>query len=140
MKANKIAKTVVCSALFFTTLLPVKANAQVYINQNNDISGGISHVEYEYLGTYKITGYDTCVQCCGKSDGITASGATATVGVTCAVNGMDFGTQLYIRGIGYRTVQDRGGMKGKVIDVLCENHSDCYAITGYYEVYKVVEK
>lgn len=27
-----------------------------------------------YLGRYYVTGYDTCAACCGKTDGITASG------------------------------------------------------------------
>lgn len=89
------------------------------------------------LGRYYITGYDTCEQCCGKADGITASGAQATVGRTCAVNGLDFGTVLYIDGIGERVVEDRGGMAAGVIDMLCEDHAACYAITGWYEVWRV---
>lgn len=93
----------------------------------------------EYLGRYKITGYDICAQCCGKSDGITASGTQATVGRTCAAGrDLPFGTVLYIDGIGYRTVEDRGGgVNGNHIDVLCEDHSHCYAITGWYDVYVV---
>lgn len=90
-----------------------------------------------YLGSYWITGYDICLQCCGKLDGITASGAAATVGRTCAVNNLPFGTVLYIDGIGERVVEDRGGMVGNVVDVLCADHSACYAITGQYDVYIV---
>lgn len=92
-----------------------------------------------YLGEYRITGYCTCSKCCGKSDGITASGTTATVGRTCAAGkDLPFGTVLYIKGIGYRTVEDRGGgVNGGHIDVLCENHSECYALTGHYDVYVV---
>lgn len=88
-----------------------------------------------YLGRYYVTGYDTCAACCGKTDGITASGTTATVGRTCAANGLPFGTRLWIEGIGERTVEDRGGMRGQHIDVLCADHPACYAVTGYYEVY-----
>ena len=90
-----------------------------------------------YLGRYYITGYDICVQCCGKTNGITAGGTSATVGRTCAANGMDFGTRLYIDGIGERVVEDRGGMADDVIDVLCEDHAACYAVTGWYDVYAV---
>lgn len=90
-----------------------------------------------YLGSYYVTGYDTCAACCGKTDGITASGTTATAGRTCAANGLPFGTRLYIEGIGERTVEDRGGMKGRHIDVLCADHPDCYAVTGWYEVWEV---
>lgn len=94
-----------------------------------------------YLGRYKITGYDTCAECCGKSDGITASGTQATVGRTCAASkDLPFGTRLYIEGIGERVVEDRGGgVKGDHIDVLCEDHPACYAVTGYYEVYAIEE-
>lgn len=90
-----------------------------------------------YLGRFWVTGYDTCARCCGKTDGITASGTVATVGRTCAANGLDFGTRLYIEGIGERVVEDRGGMAGNAIDVLCEDHPACYAITGWYDVYVV---
>lgn len=93
-----------------------------------------------YLGTYKITGYDTCVKCCGKSDGITASGTQATVGRTCAApKNIPFGTKLYIDGIGERIVEDRGGFADNVIDVLCEDHATCYAITGWYDIYIMEE-
>ena len=90
-----------------------------------------------YLGTYYITGYDICYECCGKIDGITASGAKATVGRTIAApSNLPFGTKLYIEGIGERIVEDRGGsISGQRLDLLCNNHSECYTITGYYEVY-----
>lgn len=89
-----------------------------------------------YLGKYRITGYDTCIQCCGKTDGITSSGAKATVGRTCAAAGLPFGTVLYIEGIGLRVVEDRGVGAG-VIDVLCNDHAECYEITGRYGVWIV---
>ena len=92
---------------------------------------------WNYLGTYKITGYDICYRCCGKVDGITASGVKATVGKTIAApSNFPFGTVLFIEGIGYRTVEDRGGsIKGKRLDVLCNNHPECYAITGWRKVW-----
>ena len=92
-----------------------------------------------YLGEYRITGYDICVSCCGNTNGVTASGTQATAGRTCAAGkDLPFGTVLYIDGIGYRTVEDRGGgVNGGHIDVLCENHGECYALTGHYDVYVV---
>ena len=38
------------------------------------------------LGTFKLTAYCACEKCCGKSDGITASGTKATEGRTIAVD------------------------------------------------------
>lgn len=95
--------------------------------------------EWVYLGTYRTTGYDLCRFCCGKTDGITASGVKAEVGRTCAApRDLPFGARLYIEGVGYRTVEDRGGaIRGKKIDVLCANHSACYAITGWRNVWVI---
>lgn len=95
--------------------------------------------EWEFVGTYKITGYDICYRCCGKVDGITASGVRATVGRTVAApSTFPFGTVLFIEGIGYRTVEDRGGsIKGQRLDVLCSNHSECYAITRNRKVWVI---
>lgn len=94
--------------------------------------------EYVYLGSYHITGYDVCVQCCGSTAGITASGTQATVGRTAAAAGLPFGTRVWIEGIGERTIEDRGGMRGNVIDVLCEDHAECYAISrGPVDVWEV---
>lgn len=94
---------------------------------------------YRYAGSYFVTGYDICMSCCGSLSGITASGAVATVGRTVACNSLPFGTRIYIDGIGERVVEDRGGMAGNVIDVLCEDHPACYAITGTYAVYLIEE-
>lgn len=88
-----------------------------------------------YIGTYKITGYDPhCVHCCGKSDGVTASGAQAVAGYTVAMYGLDFGTLVYIDGLGTFEVMDKGVGPG-VIDVACESHAACYPITGNYDVW-----
>ncbi len=91
-----------------------------------------------YLGTYAVTGYDPyCAHCCGKADGITASGAVATEGYTVAMSGdFPFGTRIYIEGLGVFEVQDRGVGPGK-IDVACDSHADCYALTGRYKVWVV---
>ena len=92
-----------------------------------------------YVGNFWVTGYDICVDCCGNTEGICASGAVATVGTTVAAGEeFPFGTVLYIDGIGYRTVQDRGAAVGYgVLDVLCSDHTECAAITGYRDVFLV---
>lgn len=97
--------------------------------------------ERVYMGLYYVTGYDTCAACCGKSDGITASGTYATAGRTVAASSeFDFGTRLYIDGIGYRVVEDRGGaIGGGRLDVLCNDHEECYSITGWHDVWMITE-
>ena len=97
--------------------------------------------EMTYLGSWKVTGYDLCARCCGNTRGLTASGEKAEVGVTCAgPKSLPFGTRIWIDGIGERVVQDRGGaVTGQHIDVLCNNHDECYALTGSYNVYIIEE-
>lgn len=73
---------------------------------------------------YTLTAYCPCVRCCGKSDGITASGAKAVEGVTVAADTrkLPFGTKIIIDGHEY-TVQDRGGaIKGNKIDIFFDSH------------------
>lgn len=73
---------------------------------------------------YTLTAYCACEKCCGKSDGITASGVKAVEGVTIAADTsvLPFGTKVKIDGKIY-TVQDRGGaIKGKRIDVYFDSH------------------
>ena len=79
----------------------------------------------KYIGQFKISYYCACEKCCGKSDAITASGKKAAEGVTVAADGnlLPFGTKIYIRGLGWREVQDRGGaIKGNVLDVYVSSH------------------
>ena len=75
---------------------------------------------------YIATAYCACKKCCGKTDGITASGVKAVQGVTVAMNkSIPFGTRVYIEGVGERVVQDRGGaIKGNKVDIFFNNHSD----------------
>ncbi len=77
---------------------------------------------------YKITAYCPCTKCCGKTNGITASGARATAGVTVAASSkFAFGTKLNINGHIY-TVQDRGGaIKGNKIDIFVNSHAEALA-------------
>ena len=79
---------------------------------------------------FTITGYCICLKCCGKLDGITASGATVTEGVTCAADWsvLGVGSIVDIEGIGIRTVQDKGSkVKGDHIDVYMLDHKTAIA-------------
>ena len=92
-----------------------------------------------YIGTFKLTFYCHCSQCCGKSDGITASGARVQEGVTIAVNPSEIplGTSVYIEGFGKRIAQDTGGFGSNTIDVYVSSHSRAYELgVQYKKVYK----
>ncbi len=83
---------------------------------------------------FTATGYCPCKKCCGKTNGITSSGAKAQAGVTVAMpKGYSFGTKLLIKdtkgnllnsGKSY-VVQDRGGaIKNKKIDIFFNSHDE----------------
>lgn len=58
-------------------------------------------LEMESLGEWRITAYaETGYPC--------ANGNYPTVGYTIACNSLDFGTEVYIEDVGFRTVEDRG--------------------------------
>jgi len=79
-------------------------------------------------GKYKVTAYCACIKCCGKTNGITASGTMATANRTIAApSSFAFGTQVVINGQTY-TVEDRGGaIQGNRIDVYMNSHSEALA-------------
>ena len=71
-----------------------------------------------------VTAYCSCAECCGKSDGITASGAKARFGTVAAPSWLPFGTKLKIEGFNnVFVVQDRGGaIKGNRLDIWFPSH------------------
>ena len=75
------------------------------------------------------TAYCGCAQCCGKSDGITASGTVATEGRTVAadLSVFPFGTQLRIDGTDYVVEDCGGGINGNRLDIYFASHSDALA-------------
>lgn len=75
---------------------------------------------------FVATGYCPCAKCCGKTNGITASGVKAKAGVTVAMpNKYKFGTKIKIKGMGTYIVQDRGGaIKGNKIDIFFNTHQE----------------
>ena len=78
-----------------------------------------------------VTHYDCCVACCGKDDGITASGEQATPGVTVAVDpdvihlGSDVLVDYGDGEIHYYRADDIGGsVNGNHIDLCVGSHED----------------
>lgn len=76
-----------------------------------------------------VSHYDCCVACCGKDDGITASGVRATPGVTVAVDpaviplGSDVLVDYGDGEIHYMRADDVGGaVQGSHIDLCVESH------------------
>lgn len=98
---------------------PVSSKMQVTSRGNSTVNGKTN------LGTYTLTAYCACAKCCGKTDGITASGKKAVSGHTVAApSNFPFGTKLEINGKIY-TVEDRGGaIQGKRLDIYFDSHQE----------------
>lgn len=76
------------------------------------------------LGIFTATHYCPCVKCCGKTDGITATGTKAAEGRTIAVdpNVIPYGTEVIINGGTYIAEDCGGAVKGKRVDIFCDSH------------------
>lgn len=73
------------------------------------------------------TAYCPCMQCCGKTDGITATGTKATAGRTVAVDPsiIPYGTKLIINGNTYIAEDCGGAIKGaNRIDIFFNTHEE----------------
>ena len=80
------------------------------------------------LGTFKISAYCHCSKCCGKSDGITATGTKVQANRTIAVdpNVIPLGSSVIIDGQTYTYVAEDtgGGIKGNKIDMYFPTHQE----------------
>jgi 3D (Asp-Asp-Asp) domain-containing protein len=99
-------------------------------------------ISIEPIGVYRITHYCACEKCCGKSNGITASGTVATEGRTCAMEGLPIGTQVLVVETGeILTVEDRFGDPSKTdrMDIFIEDHDRALALGTYESEVYIVE-
>ena len=102
--------------------------------------------EREYIEvTATLTAYCPCVKCCGKSDGITASGTQATAGRTVAVDTrlIPYGTEISIDGKTYIAEDCGGKVKGYTIDVFFNSHEEALNFgrqTKTVKIYKTVSE
>lgn len=71
------------------------------VTEPEEIAEESPEEELEYLGTFEMTAYEWTGNPC-------ANGNYPEVGYTVACNSLPLGTTVYIEGIGYRVVEDRG--------------------------------
>ena len=86
---------------------------------------------WKSLGTYQLTAYCPCKQCCGKDPGspgygITATGATAVAGTTIAVDpsAIPYGSTIKINDHIYIAQDCGGAINGNRIDIYFDDHQD----------------
>lgn len=82
-----------------------------------------------FLGEFTATAYCACAQCCGKEDGITATGTQATEGRTIAVDPsvIPYGSHVLLiwpDGTQHTYVSEDcgGGINGNRLDVYFDSH------------------
>lgn len=82
-----------------------------------------------------VTHYDPCVKCCGKTDGITASGVSVTPYYTVAVDPelIPLGSEVLVDyGDGeihyYRAEDTGGGVRGKHLDLCVTSHAEALTL------------
>lgn len=91
-----------------------------------------------YMGRFKLTAYCACSKCCGKSDGITASGTKAKQGRTIAVDPkqIPYGTKVAINGHTYVAEDCGSGIGKSCIDVFFDSHKEALNFgVQYADVY-----
>ena len=125
--------------LIIVAALTVKTTGQPYTGEppitEDKLPGedtpaqGFATLDREALGEFKLTAYCPCVKCCGKCDGITATGTQATEGRTIAVDPsvIPYGSRvtLYCEDgtVHTYTAEDCGSaIKDKRIDVYFGSH------------------
>lgn len=83
--------------------------------------------EFQNLGTFKLTAYCACPECCGNwADGITFTGTEATPGRTIAVDPdvIPLGSTVEINGQTYVAEDIGGAIQGNRIDIFFPSHAD----------------
>lgn len=89
-----------------------------------------------------ITAYCPCVKCCGKSDGITASGTKAKQGRTVAVDPrcIPYGTEIIIDGQTYIAEDCGGAIKGSNrIDLFFSSHEQALSFGRQTKKVRIME-
>ena len=82
-------------------------------------------LDWHYIEDCTLTAYCACSECCGKEDGITATGTVAQEGVTIAVDPdvIPLGAWVEINGHQYHA-EDTGGFCGNHVDIYFESHDE----------------
>ena len=122
-----------------TTTEPATPSAVISPLDNGRLSGDDTPAQEplrldqaHVLENVTVTHYDCCVECCGKVDGLTASGTHATPYSTVAVDPsviplgavllVDYGDGAGLRR--YRAEDTGGAIKGSRIDLCVGSHAE----------------
>lgn len=109
----------------------------------------VENVDFETETTEKpytekemiITAYCPCEKCCGKTNGITASGTKAKQGRTVAVDPryIPYGTKIIIDGQTYIAEDCGCAVKGDKIDIYFDSHSEAVSFGKQKKIVRIME-
>lgn len=109
----------------------------------------VENVDFEIETTEKtytekemiITAYCNCEKCCGKTNGITASGTKAKQGRTVAVDPryIPYGTEIIIDGQTYIAEDCGGAIKGDRLDIYFDSHSEAASFGKQTKIVRIME-
>ena len=91
----------------------------------------------KYLGTFRLTYYCPCAQCCDVATGLTATGVVAAQGETIAVDPsvIPYGSRVIVNGHIFIAQDCGGAIKGNRIDIFVNTHDMTNQSIEYGEVY-----
>lgn len=98
--------------------------------------------ELQNLGTFRVTAYCACAECCGQwADGITYTGTEATPDRTVAVDPtvIPLGSTVLIDGQEYVAEDIGGSIKGARIDIFFPTHQAALQFGVQYADVDVIE-
>ncbi len=108
---------------------PEETSAEAYDPAWDKPATEYAYCDDVFLGEFTATAYCACVSCCGKDDGITATGTKATEGRTIAVDPdiIPYGSRVLLiwpDGTQHSyTAEDCGGsINGNRLDVYFDSH------------------
>lgn len=92
-----------------------------YLSEENPMD------DFEYAGSWLTTAYTHTGYAC-------ANGQYPQAGYTIATNSLSMGTEVYISGIGFRTVCDRGpgSMPDAWLDIFMDGYGECVQYGAQY--------
>lgn len=99
---------------------------EAVIKNREEDASELMATEPEYIGTFTVTHYCPCEQCCGKTDGVTYSGVVAEEGRTVAVDPevIPLGSIVIMDGEEYVAEDVGGAIKGNRIDKYMDSHQE----------------
>ena len=94
-------------------------NPTIFDNEESATTEEVETPGLVYIGDYMITAYEWTGNPC-------ANGNYPSEGYTVACNDLPFGTEVYIDGVGWRVVEDRGGGGTGWMDLYLGDVDSCY--------------